>query len=73
MKVNPYDRTWEQQQDCNFEGIPQLNRSPFNSIYETRASFLEKDSIYEIDTMLELLKYSNTKVLPGFILFQTDS
>jgi hypothetical protein len=52
VSENIYQRTYVEQVKCSFEGVPILPKSPFNKIYETRAKFLEPDSVYEIDKLV---------------------
>jgi hypothetical protein len=72
VSKNIYERTYTEQVECNYQNVPLLKQSPFNKIYETRAQFLEQDSVYRIDKMVDLFTKANCSITHGFNFFRSD-
>ena len=73
MSKNIYNRTYPEQIQCNYDDVPILTKSPFDKkIHETRAKFLEQESVYNVDTLVELITNPSYNVPIGFTFFKTD-
>jgi hypothetical protein len=67
-----YTKSYTEQVESNFENVPLLKQSPFGKIYETRAKFLEPNSIFAIDELVDCITNPNSIVPLGFTFFRTD-